>query len=168
MRVMTPAGRWSTHLALSYWLKDRYQLQPGGPMLSSLGRYGPNGFVTFRWKGRLASTLEHGAFAHTLGVNFQSGYRDQQYSADDFMIFDPVTFESFAYDGRVGSHATFDWQTAWTVNETLRLRAGILNAFDREPPRSLKTSGGGLIIGYDDRYFDPRGRTLYASLSLAF
>lgn len=167
-RANTPIGRLSTHLGLSYWLKDEYQLQPGGPMLSSLGKYGPNGFVTFRWQGRFVSTLERGAFAHTLAINFQSGYKDQSYAAEDFMIFDPDTFEPFAYDGKVKAHTTVDWQTAWRMNDSFNLRAGILNVFDTDPPRSLKTTGGGLIIGYDDRYFDPRGRTFYASVSYAF
>jgi iron complex outermembrane receptor protein len=167
-RNSTPIGRLSTHLGVSYWLKDRYQLQPGGPMLSSLGRYGPNGAVTFRWQGRFLATLERGAVAHTLGVNFQSGYRDQRYAAEDFVVFDPQTFEPFGYEGRVKAQATVDWQTAWTMTQSFKLRAGILNVFDAEPRRSLKTTGGGLIIGYDDRYFDPRGRTLYASLSYVF
>jgi iron complex outermembrane recepter protein len=32
----------------------------------------------------------------------------------------------------------------------------------------LKSAGGGQQIGYDDRYYDPRGRTLYANVEFKF
>jgi iron complex outermembrane receptor protein len=167
-RFATGLGRLTTHLSLTYWLKDRYQIEAGGPFHTSLGRYGPDGFVTFRWRGRLNTTLEHGAFAHTLGIGFRSGYDDQRYTAADFVVFDPVTFQPYDYAGHVRRHVVFDWQTRWQAAKQLVLTAGVLNVFDRAPPRSLKTSGGGHMIGYDDRYYDPRGRTFYANLSYKF
>jgi len=167
-RFATPLGRLTTHLSLTYWLKDAYQFEPGGPFFSSLGAYGPDGAVTFRWQGRLNATLERGAFAHTLGVRFRSGYQDQRYTTDDFMVFDPVTFQPYAYDGRVKKHITVDWQTRWRASSHLVLTAGVLNVFDRDPPRSLTTAGGGHMMGYDARYHDARGRTLYANLTYSF
>ena len=124
--------------------------------------------MTFRWQGRLSTTLETGAFAHTLGIGFRSGYRDQRYAAADFVIFDPATFTPYDYDGRVKKHVVFDWQTQWRASKQLVLTAGVLNVFDREPPRSFTTAGGGHMIGYDARYHDPRGRTFYANLSYKF
>jgi iron complex outermembrane receptor protein len=168
VRFATPVGRLTTQLTATYWLKDSYQLQLGGPFLSSLGKYGPDGNVTFRWQGKVTATLEQGAFVHSLGVNFKSGYKDQAYSADDFAVFDPLTFEPFDYNGDVKTYSTLDWQTQWKASKALTLTAGVLNVFDQAPPRSLKSSGGGQQIGYDDRYYDPRGRTLYANLSFKF
>jgi iron complex outermembrane recepter protein len=167
-RFDTGIGRMTTQLALTYWLKDSYQLSLDGPYLSSLGKFGPNGNVTFRWQGKLTTTLEQGAFTHTLGLNFKSGYKDQTYSADDFAVFDPLTFESFDYAGTVKRYVTADWQTQWRINKAFTLTAGVLNLFDEDPPRSLKSAGGGQQIGYDDRYYDPRGRTLYANVSFKF
>ena len=48
--------------------------------------------------------------------------------------------------------------------------AGILNIADRSPPLSLVNSGTnkGQMIGYDDRYYDPRGRTFYVNGTLKF
>lgn len=167
-RFATPLGRLTTQLGLTYWLKDKYQFTPGGEFFTSLGKFGPDGNVTFRWQGKLQTTLEHGAFAHTFGLNFKSGYKDQTYTAADFAVFDPVTFDSFDYAGEVKRYVTLDWQTSWNVRKNINLTAGMLNVFDIDPPRSLKSAGGGQMIGYDDRYYDPRGRTIYANLSFKF
>lgn len=167
-RFATPLGRLSTQLAATTIFKDEYQFASGGPTFSSLGRFGADGDVTFRWQGRLTTVLEAGAFAHTLTLHYKSSYKDQAYSADSFAIFDPVTFEPYAYDGRVGHLLTVDWQTRWAPQPGLSLTAGLLNVFDRDPPRSLKSVGGGFMLGYDDRYADPRGRVAYLDLRWAF
>lgn len=167
-RFATPIGRMTSTLGLTYWLKDQYQLEIGGPFLSSLGKFGPDGNVTFRWQGKWVNTLEHNNFAHTLTLNFKSGYKDQAYAAADFAVFDPLTFTPYAYDGRVSRYMTFDWQTQWKLNKAFTFTAGVLNLLDKDPPRSLKSAGGGQQIGYDDRYYDPRGRSLYANVQFNF
>ena len=70
----------------------------------------------------------------------------------------------------IGDYTTVDWQTKWDVMKNLSVTFGILNLFDQNPPFSLATSGTnkGQQFGYDDRYYDPRGRTYYGSLSLKF
>jgi iron complex outermembrane receptor protein len=168
LRFATPVGRLTSQLGLTYMLKDRYQLEIGGDYFTSLGKFGPDGNVTFRWQGRLVNTLAHGAFEHTLGVNFKSSYKDQAYSAADFAVFDPNTFTPYDYAGTVKRYVTADWQTKWNINKMFTLTAGINNLFDEDPPRSLKSAGGGQMIGYDDRYYDPRGRTFYANLTARF
>jgi iron complex outermembrane recepter protein len=167
-RVQTGMGRLTTQLGITYMLRDRYQLEIGGPYFSSLGKFGPDGNVTFRWQGRFVASLEQGSLAHTLAVNFKSGYKDQAYTAADFAFFDPNTFESFAYNGRVAEYFSFDWQTRWSVNKNLTVTGGILNMFDDQPPRSFKTAGGGQMVGYDDRYYDARGRSFYVNLGYKF
>lgn len=161
-------ARLTSTLAASYWLKSEYQFEPGGEFFTSLGKFGPDGNVVFRWQGSFVNTLEYGNWAHTLTANFKSGYRDQVYSAADFAVFDPVTFEPFAYVGEVNKYFSFDWQSQWKATKDLTLTAGVLNLFDRNPPRSLKSAGGGQQIGYDDRYYDPRGRTWYVNAEMKF
>lgn len=167
-RFATPVGRVTSTLGFSYHLKSEYQLEPGGPFFTSLGQFGADGNVVFRWQGRFVNTLEHGGFAHTLTLAFKSGYADQAYTADDFAVFDPNTFESFAYNGKVKRYATLDWQTRWKFSPMLTFTVGVLNLTDQDPPRSFKTAGGGQQIGYDDRYYDPRGRSVYANVGLKF
>jgi iron complex outermembrane receptor protein len=50
------------------------------------------------------------------------------------------------------------------------LSVGLLNVFDRDPPLSISTGGAnrGQQFGYDDRYYDPRGRTFYTNFSYKF
>jgi iron complex outermembrane receptor protein len=71
---------------------------------------------------------------------------------------------------KVGWYATFDWQTAWTYNKKWSITGGVLNLFNAKPPLSISNSGTnrGQPFGYDDRYYDPRGRTLYVNASYKF
>nr|WP_259374315.1 TonB-dependent receptor [Calidifontimicrobium sp. SYSU G02091] len=167
-RARLPVGVWTSQLALTHHLKDAYQFMPGGAYHSSLGRFGPDGAVTFRWQGRWVNALAAGRWTHALAVNFRSGYRDQTYSADEGVVFDVATGEPIDYAGRVRSHVTFDWQSRWQVGRASALTLGVLNVADRAPPCSLLSAGGGFALGYDDRYYDPRGRTFYASVDLRF
>ncbi len=168
VRFDTGVGRLTTQLGLTYVLKDSYQLAKDGPYLTSLGQFGPDGNVTFRWQGKAQATLEKNSWLHNATVNFKSGYKDQAYTAADFAVFDPNTFEPFDYNGSVKRYVTLDWQSQWKVSSAFTLTVGILNVFDEAPPRSLKSAGGGQMIGYDDRYYDPRGRTWYANVAFKF
>ena len=71
---------------------------------------------------------------------------------------------------KVGFFSTLDWQTVWTPRESWALTAGVLNLLDKNPPFVPSTSGSGRgqQFGYDDRYYDSRGRTLYFNASYRF
>lgn len=45
---------------------------------------------------------------------------------------------------------------------------GINNLLDEEPPLSLRTSGAGHQVGWDPRYADAYGRTLYVRGEYSF
>jgi len=42
----------------------------------------------------------------------------------------------------------------------------VINLLDQDPPLTLKNSGQ--QVGYDERYTDPRGRTLYVKAKFRF
>jgi iron complex outermembrane receptor protein len=71
---------------------------------------------------------------------------------------------------RIGSWETFDWQTQWQATKSLTLTGGVLNIMNKKPPLSLAEGGAGKgqMYGYDDRYYDIRGRTLYFNANLKF
>lgn len=169
VNARTSMGMLTSQLALTYMLRNDYQLERGGTYYSSLGQYGANGRVTFRWQGRWTNSVQFGSQTHTLTANFKSGYRDQQFTVDDCTVYTPDSFECVAVtDFRVPAYISFDWNTRWHAARNIDLNLGILNIADRKPPFSITTAGGGHMVGYDARYYDPRGRTFYMNASYRF
>ncbi|MEF7615834.1 TonB-dependent receptor [Aquincola sp. MAHUQ-54] len=168
----TPFGRLVNTLKWSHIFSYKYQRESGGAWHSSLGRY-EDGKTTFRNLVRLSGTLYSGAWQNTLTLNYRSGYRDADCTADACGLVRELNPDGSLGDvvdmtgRRVSSYTTVDLQTRYAASKALTLTAGILNLFDRDPPLSLKIDGGHQI-GYDNRYTDPRGRTLYLNAQYAF
>ncbi len=168
-RTRTGWGALASQLTLTYMVREVSQLQADGAYHSAIGNNAELGTVTFRWQGRWSTTWQAARWTHTLGVNFKAGYKDQAEWA-----------ERLDADGQVAgvdwirldvpATATVDWQSQWMPHKGWALTFGLLNVFDAPPPLSLAISGAnrGQQMGYDDRYFDPRGRTFYANLSVSF
>jgi iron complex outermembrane recepter protein len=169
-RMRTSFGDWTTTLTATYMLRDSEQLQVGGAYYNPIGDNGALGYVAFRWQGKLASSLKTGAFTHTLAANFKSGYRDASEVVERYTAAGELSGEFETVRIKVKPFYTFDWQTQWAINQRFVATVGVLNLADKAPPLSLAEGGlnKGQMFGYDDRYHDPRGRTLYANLSLKF
>jgi iron complex outermembrane receptor protein len=168
--VKTGLGDWTTTLSATYMLRDQEQLQAGGAYYNPVSDFGQLGYVAFRWQGKLTSSLRMGPFTHTLAANYKSGYRDAAYDAERYDAAGQLSGQFETVRIRVRPFYTFDWQTQWAIGQRLTATLGVLNLADRAPPLSLAQGGlnKGQMFGYDDRYHDPRGRTLYANLSLKF
>jgi iron complex outermembrane receptor protein len=161
-RLATPVGRLTSNLRATYMLRSQKQLLEGGEYFSTIADNHPSiGEVTFRWKGQWSNTLQYGSWAHTLNLNYQSGYRDAEAEVTDSDGNDAVVRL------KVKSYATLDWQTAYTWNKKLTVALGVKNVFDKEPPLSLRT-GGGHMLGFDYRYYSPLGRTVQVKASYDF
>jgi iron complex outermembrane receptor protein len=168
-RLKTGIGQLTSQLNVTHMLRERSQLVKDGKYYSAVGNFAELGTVTFRTQGRLVTTLKTGNWTNTLGLNFKSGYKDQKTPVEVLDASGAVTgTESIRME--VGYFSTWDWQTLWTPSKSWSLSAGALNLFDRTPPFVPSTSGGnrGQQFGYDDRYYDSRGRTLYANASYKF
>ncbi|WP_258194829.1 TonB-dependent receptor [Janthinobacterium sp. PAMC25594] len=115
------------------------------------------------------NTLKTGNWANSLTVSFLSGYKDQETSVDVLDAPGAVTGQE-DIRMRVGFYSTLDWQTVLTPSKSWVLTAGMLNLADKSPPFVPSTSGAnrGQQFGYDDRYYDPRGRTGYLNASYKF
>jgi iron complex outermembrane receptor protein len=168
-RFRTPVGPLTSQLHIATILRETSQLQANGPYYSSVGNFADLGVVTFRNRGTWANTLKTGNWSTTLTMNFKSGYLDQATTVDEL---DSAGNVIATPDIRrpVGSFSTWDLQTTWTPNAKWGLTLGALNLFDRIPPFVPSTSGNGRgqQFGFDDRYYDPRGRTLYVNASYKF
>ena len=95
-----------------------------------------------------ALNWNQGEFGAGLAGHHKTGYIDQ----------DP--------DFSVASYTTFDGYLSWTMKKGFGLTAGVRNMFDRNPPLSYQTQT--FQAGYDPRYTDPTGRTLYVARHLHF
>ena len=169
-RTKTPYGALDVKFNTTYMLREVAQQVINGPFYSAVSDWGPNvGGVTFRYQGRLSAAMKTGAFTNTLGFNFKSGYRDQETTVE---VLDAAGNVTGTEDVRIDVpvYYTFDWQTQWELNKTFTLTLGALNLFNRKPPFAISTGGvnRGQQFGYDDRYYDPRGRTWYINATARF
>jgi iron complex outermembrane receptor protein len=126
--------------------------------------------VAFRWQAKASTSLKMGAFTHTLAANYKSGYRDASADVERYNAAGELTGEFDTIRLKVKPFYTVDWQSQWAFNKHFVATLGVLNLLDKAPPLSLAEGGlnKGQMFGYDDRYADPRGRTVYANLSLKF
>ncbi|WDE10328.1 TonB-dependent receptor domain-containing protein [Thalassomonas haliotis] len=135
---------------------------------SSLGRYGADEEVVFRTVARISNTLTHGDFAHTLNINYRSGYVDQLATGGDVRMGDDINVTAPDIQLSIPSYTKVDLVSKYFVNDDLDVSFGINNLFDKQPPLSLRTGGAGHQVGYDPRYVDVYGRTFYMSANYTF
>ena len=169
-RTKTSFGLLSGQFTMTHMIREDRQLQKDGPYYTSISNFAELGVVTLRNKGRLAATLKTTDWSHTLGANFQSGYTDAATSAE---LLDAagnvVAVETVRVE--VPTFYTLDFQTTWApAGKAWSITGGVLNLADTNPPFVPSTGGinRGQQFGYDDRYFDSRGRTFYINASYKF
>jgi iron complex outermembrane recepter protein len=168
-KKVAEVGDLTSQLAFTYMLREKSQTQLNGPFYSAIGNFAELNAVTFRWKGKFTNTLKTGNWAHTVALNFQAGYRDFATDAERLdAAGNVVAVDTIRLD--VPSHFTFDWQTVFNFNKNLQFTVGALNITDEKPPLAISTGGNnrGQQFGYDDRYYDSRGRTWYINGSYKF
>jgi iron complex outermembrane recepter protein len=162
-------GDLTSQLAGTYMIRERSQTQKDGPFFSAIGNFNELNAVTFRWQAKWTNTLKAGNWAHTVALNYKSGYKDFPTDAERLdAAGNVVGVDVIRLD--VPDHVTFDWQSVWNFNKNLQFTVGALNVFDEKPPLAISTGGNnrGQQFGYDDRYYDSRGRTVYMNASYKF
>ncbi|MYM21888.1 TonB-dependent receptor [Duganella sp. FT135W] len=131
--------------------KYEYQNFIGDVMHQNVGVFSGSG-VIFRWQNTANLNWTQGKFGAGLTAHYKTGYQDQ-----------PVEDHP---DHRVASYSTFDGYASWEAIKSLTLTAGVRNLFDKEPPLSYQATT--FQAGYDPRYTDPVGRTLYVRATYNF
>lgn len=167
-------GRWDvgigmlrSQFAATYMLTSKKQLLQGGEYYRDIGDYSsPLDEVTFRWSGRILTALDVGNWSHTLTLNYKSGYKDKETTVDGIDANGDFNGELADVRLDVGDYYTVDWQTSWAAYDWLTVTVGALNLFDKDPPMSLTDAN--FQVGYDARYYDPRGRVLFGNVSVKF
>jgi iron complex outermembrane receptor protein len=162
-----PFGQVRSQLILTHMLTTKLQLTKDGPYYENISDYSTSlDEVTFRWSGRIMTSLDHGAWSHTATVNFRSGYKDIETPVDG--IDAAGGFNGQVADVRLNAddYYTFDWQSTWHATDWIQMTIGALNVFNEDPPLSLTASN--FQIGYDARYYDPRGRVVFGKVAVKF
>jgi iron complex outermembrane receptor protein len=156
-------GQWGWSLSGTYMIKSENSLYG-----SNLGHFGKDDDAVSRVVSNFSVYINHDDFSHNMILNYRSGYADQPQTVT--LIEDDGSFgDDVSYLGRVDSFVTVDHQSTYvTMDDKLTLTLGVNNLFDRAPPRSLRTSGAGHQLGFDPRYHEPYGRTMYLKASYTF
>ena len=168
----TPIGKFTANWAATYMLKAEQDVPDVGN-ISSLGRFDSNDNVTFRWISRLVFALKASdRFTNSVTMNYRTGYHDKEIVVADAQL------RSVNADGTIGGlaglqrdvkqYTTFDYQLRANLIKNLTITAGVRNLLDRDPPLSIRNTGGGNQVGYDGRYTDPLGRTYYLTGSYKY
>lgn len=168
-RRPTAIGVIDSQLRTTVMLREDSQLYPGGPWFSAIddGRYGS---ATLKWRANWRTSLIRAGWTHTLTARYQSGYEDAPITAYPLDANGQVSGAAQQIRLKAADQVLWDWQTSRQLSGTLQLTAGVINLFDTKPPLSLNQSGPGKgqMLGYDERYFDARGRMLTLEARLAF
>jgi iron complex outermembrane receptor protein len=87
------------------------------------------------------------------------GYTDQN------TTYDPYT-DTLLPPNHVKYYSLWDLTGSWTISKQLKVRAGVLNMFNADPPFS--NQAWFFLAGYDPSYTDPRGRSAFVSVNYSF
>lgn len=139
--LTTSVGRVGLEYQSTYVSKYEYQDYKNGPWNQNVGVYSGSGPV-FKWQHNLSGNWSQGAWAAGLAVHYKSGYVDMTPTHT------------------VQAYTTADAYVSFAPAKGLSLLVGVRNLTDRDPPFSNQTAlfqGG----GWDSRYYDAAGRTIY-------
>jgi iron complex outermembrane receptor protein len=155
-------GKFGAQLTGTYITRWERQNGIGAAYVSYLGTAGDGGTVQPkpRWQHVIAFDYATGPWGASLENTFVKGWTE---SAD-------------LVDANIGVHTehkvkdTVRWNLAGTYTgvKNLKLRLGIRNLFNTEPPFTAVSSYGSHAAGYAASFADPRGRFYYATLSYQF
>jgi iron complex outermembrane receptor protein len=145
----TPYGQFGLSMQGTYVNRYDYQQEVGGAYTDNVGDFQRDRVVA-RWKHAVTGSWSKGPYRASMTNRFQSGYRD----------YDPETHN------RVASYSVWDLSAGYTWNKVLDIDMGVKNLFDRDPPFSNQAYT--FQSGYDPRYTDPLGRTLFTRATYHF
>lgn len=150
-------GRFSVGMRGTYIESYKFQIEPGTPFFNPLGQWTAFSFPVLRLQTITNFGWERGSWSGNLQWQYLSGYIDQN----------PSIPPSSPFFNKVDAASIFDLSVVWQALTNLRLRFGVLNLFDQDPPFSNQLQQF-QARGYDDFYYSPRGRTYTFGVSYQF
>ncbi|PTT82203.1 energy transducer TonB [Pelomonas sp. HMWF004] len=147
-QLTTAIGRLGFEYQSTYVNKYDYQDYKDGPWNQNVGVYSGTGPV-FKWQHNLSGSWSKDAWGAGLAVHYKSGYIDMT----------PTN--------TVKAYATADAYVSFAPSKAVSMVLGVRNLTDRDPPFSNQTAlfqGG----GWDSRFYDAVGRTVYVRGTVNF
>ena len=151
-------GRFGVNLSGTRILRYDRQFGPAEPYRSNLGVF-LNDQAIQKWRHRINFEWDKGPVSLTLANQYSSSYTDQN------TTYDPFT-DTLLAPNKVTSYSLWDLTGSWAISKQLKLRAGLLNLLDKDPPFSNQAYF--FLAGYDPSYTDPRGRSGFVSVNYSF
>ncbi|MBF7141746.1 MULTISPECIES: TonB-dependent receptor [Pseudomonas] len=145
----TPFGQFGLDLQGTYVNRYDYQQTIGGSYIDRVGDFQGYG-VAARWKHNITGSWTYGAARASITNRYTSGYNDYDRTTND----------------HVASYMLWDLAAGYTFSKVLDVDLGVKNILDRDPPFSNQNYT--FQSGYDPRYTDPLGRTLFARATYHF
>ncbi|WP_423823504.1 TonB-dependent receptor [Salinisphaera sp. SPP-AMP-43] len=146
----TDYGTFTLQMQGTYMNKYDTQVAEGGQYYNNVSNYTLGGNI-FRWQHNVTLGWNKGPMALGVVNHYSSGYRDYASVPDHVSVHDYVTWDTYG---------------SYSFDNGLQLTVGSNNVFDADPPFSVQTDAG--QAGYDARYADGVGRTVYGRLSYNF
>jgi iron complex outermembrane recepter protein len=141
----------------TYVRSYKYQTNPSDPFKENVGIYS-DGNPVFKWKHNLSAAWALDNFGARMSLRHLSGYRDQN---------DPSTVVGGpSFYGNVESYTLVDLSASYKFNKMTSLTVGVKNLLDKDPPFSNQSNRS--QRGYDPRYTDPLGRSLFVRAAYGF
>jgi len=141
----------------TYVRSYEYQTNPSDPFKQNVGIYS-DGSPVFKWKHNVSAAWGLENFGARISMRHLSGYRDQN---------DPTTVVGGpSFYGNVDAYTLFDASATYKFNKMTSLTLGVKNLLDKDPPFSNQSNRS--QRGYDPRYTDPLGRSLFVRAAFGF
>ncbi|MDB5918745.1 MAG: TonB-dependent receptor [Massilia sp.] len=147
-----PWGNFTVNIDGTYVNRYDYQNERGGPFIQNAGRYA-DATPVFRWRHNLLLSWAQGDWTVNLANRYNSHYIDQN-------AVDPEFARS------VKHWSMWTLSGTYTGNRNVDFTAGVKNLFDQDPPYSNQITN--FQQGYDPRYTDPLGATVFMRVTYKF
>jgi iron complex outermembrane receptor protein len=139
-------GNFSVSFDGTYVHKYDFQNERGGAFFNNAGRY-EQASPIFRWRHNLLFTLNSGDWVINLSNRYNAHYVDQN------------TAVAPEFARSVKHYSTWALSGTFTGNKQIEMTVGIKNLLDTDPPFTNQVTN--FQLGYDPRFTDPLGRTVY-------
>lgn len=148
----TDYGTFTLAMKGTYTNKYDFQTVRNGQYYHNVSTYSlQNNQVVFRWKHNITLGWNKGPMSLAVVNHYSSGYQDAAQYPGHYKVHDYVTWDTYG---------------SYSFDNGLQVTLGSNNVFDVDPVYSDQTFAGN--SGYDARYADGVGRTVYGRLTYNF